>query len=96
MSRLNREALARRARDLAITQGSTVREAYRELGRRAGKASGAKRREKQLSTQPTLPVFLTKEAPISNPHLGNRPVEHGTALRTAQKREKIPAGKISS
>jgi hypothetical protein len=57
MSRLNREALARRARDLAISQGITIREAYRELGRRAGKASAAKRREKQLSTQPTLPVF---------------------------------------
>jgi len=30
---------------------------------RAGKASAAKRREKQLSTQPTPPVVLTKEAP---------------------------------
>ncbi len=45
------EALARCARDLAIVQGITVREAYRELGRRAGKASAAKRREKQLSTR---------------------------------------------
>ena len=53
MSRLNRETLARRARDIAIAQGITVREAYREL-------------------EPS--------------------VEHGTALRTAQKREKIPAG----
>jgi len=35
----------------------TVREACRKLGRRAGKASAAKRREKQLSTQTTLPVF---------------------------------------
>ena len=57
MSRLNREALARRARDIAIAQGITVREAYRELGRLAGKASAAKRREKQLSTQPTLPAI---------------------------------------
>jgi hypothetical protein len=69
MSRLNREALARRARDLAIQQGISIKEAYRELGRRAGKASAAKRREKQLSNQPTLPVFLTKEASTSNPHL---------------------------
>ena len=57
MSRLNRETLARCARDLAIAEGITVREAYRELGRCAGKASAAKRREKLLSTQPTLPVF---------------------------------------
>ena len=40
-----------------------LKEAYRKLGRRAGKASAAKRREKQLSIQPTLPVVLTKEAP---------------------------------
>ena len=55
--KLNREALARRARDIAIQKGITVREAYRELGRRAGKASAAKREEKLLSTQPTLPII---------------------------------------
>jgi hypothetical protein len=61
--KLNRDQLAQRARNLAIAQGITVREGYRELGRRAGEASDAKRREKQLSTRPTLPVFLPKEAP---------------------------------
>jgi hypothetical protein len=81
---MNCEALAHRARDL--TQGITVREAYRELGRRAGKTSAAKRREKQLSTQPTLPVFLKKEAPTSNPHLAaGRPMQQ--ALRPSATRK---------
>jgi len=55
--KLCREALARRARDLAIRQNITLKEAYRELGRLAGKSSAAKRKEKLLSIQPTLPVI---------------------------------------
>ncbi len=70
--KLRPEALAQRARQLAISEGITIREAYRELGRRAGKASVAKRKQKQLSIQPTLPVVLTEEAPTSNPHLARR------------------------
>jgi hypothetical protein len=65
--KLRPENLAKRARELAIREGITIREAYRELGRRAGKASVAKRKQKQLSIQPTLPVVLVlaKEAPTS-------------------------------
>ena len=70
--KLRPEALAQRARKLAIGEGITIREAYKELGRRAGKASVAKRKQKQLSIQPTLPVVLTEEAPTSNPHLAQR------------------------
>ena len=70
--KLRPEALAQRARELAISEGITIREAYKELGRRAGKASVAKRKQKQLSIQPTLPVVLTQESPTSNPHLARR------------------------
>jgi hypothetical protein len=65
--KLRPEALAKCARELAIREGITIREAYKELGRRAGKASVAKRKQKQLSIQPTLPVVVDKEAPTSNP-----------------------------
>lgn len=51
-----KDCLTKRARQLAIEQGITVKQAFRELGRTAGKASGRRRREKQLSTQPNLPV----------------------------------------
>jgi len=67
--KLHPEVLAQRARELAISEGITIREAYKELGRRAGKASVAKRKQKQLSIQPTLPVVLTAEKPTSNPDL---------------------------
>jgi hypothetical protein len=70
--KLRPEDLAQRAREIAISEGITIREAYKELGRRAGKASVAKRKQKQLSVQPTLPVVVTKEAPTSNPHLARR------------------------
>jgi hypothetical protein len=64
--KLRPEALAQRARELAISEGITICEAYKELGRRAGKASVAKRKQKQLSIQPTLPVqALTKRVPTS-------------------------------
>jgi hypothetical protein len=63
---LRLEALVQRAGDLAISEGITVREAYKELGRRAGKASVAKRKQKQLSIQPRLPVVI-KEGPVSMP-----------------------------
>jgi len=59
--KLRPEALAQRARELAISEGITIREAYKELGRRAGKASVAKRKQKQLSIQPTLPVIRGSE-----------------------------------
>ncbi len=65
--KLRPEALAQRARDLAISEGITIREAYKELGRRAGKASVAKRKQNQLSIQPMLPVVLTKETTTSSP-----------------------------
>ena len=65
--KLRPEALAQRARELAIREGMTIREAYKELGRRAGKASVAKRQQKQLSIQPTLPVqVLTERTPTSH------------------------------
>jgi len=67
--KLRPEALAQRARELAISEGITIREAYKELGRRAGKASVAKR--KQLSIQPTLPVVLTRSAHFES-HLARR------------------------
>jgi hypothetical protein len=67
--KLRPEALAQRARELAISEGITIREAYKELGRRAGKASVAKRKQKQLSIQPTLPVVITKQPPTSQRHL---------------------------
>jgi len=51
----------------SVSLPSVRREAYKELGRRAGKASVAERKQKHLSTQPTLPVVLTKEAPTSSP-----------------------------
>jgi hypothetical protein len=54
--KLRPEALAQRARELAISEGITIREAYKEMGRRAGNASVAKRKQRQLATQPTLPV----------------------------------------
>jgi hypothetical protein len=52
---------------LAICEGIPIREASKELGRRAGKASFAKRKQKQLSIQPTLPVVNTEAARKSNP-----------------------------
>ncbi len=48
--------LVQRTRELALGKGITIREAYKELGRRAGEASIAKRKQKQLSIQPLLPV----------------------------------------
>ncbi len=48
--------LAQRARELGVSGSITIREAYKEIGRRAGQGSIAKRKQKQLSIQPTLPV----------------------------------------
>ena len=45
---------------------SVRREAYKELGRSVDKASVVKRKQKQLSTPPTLPIILTDEASVSN------------------------------
>lgn len=53
--------------------GITIREANKKLCRHAGKASVVKRKQRQLSTQPTLPVGLTKDAPTSNRNLVRRP-----------------------
>jgi hypothetical protein len=65
--KLRPEALAQRARELAISEGITIREAYKELGRRAGKASVAKRKQKQLSIQPTLPVLARLQEALRSP-----------------------------
>ncbi len=47
-------------RELAISEGITIRQACEDLGRHAGKASVAKRKQKQLSIQSTLPVLFEK------------------------------------
>ena len=56
MNEATRSRLARRAHTLAVEQGISEQEARRELSRRAGRKSAARRREKQLLTQPNLPA----------------------------------------